>query len=37
MSANTTDAACRRTLTTIFSGLLVLFVALIVVARAIVY
>lgn len=37
MSSNTSDAACRRTLTAIFSGLFVLFVALIVVARVIVY
>jgi len=37
MSSSTTDVSCRRTLTAIFSGLFVLFVALIVVARAIVY
>jgi len=37
MSTNTTDASCRRTLTTVFAGLLALFVTLIVVARTIVY
>jgi hypothetical protein len=37
MSSNTSDASCRRTLTAIFSGLFVLFVVLIAVARALVY
>jgi len=37
MSTNTSDATVRRTLTAIFSGLLVLFVVLIAVARTIVY
>ncbi len=37
MSSNITDASVRRTLTAIFSGLLVLFVVLVVIARVIVY
>lgn len=37
MSENTSDAACLRTMKTIFAGLLGLFVVLIVVARTLVY